>query len=203
VLAELGHEVREVRRASELTAAGGLDGLVLPGGESGAQLRLIERHDLWHALELFVAAGRPLLCTCAGLILAARSVTHPEQRSFGWIDVSVMRNGWGRQIDSFEAVSDGLAPRPLVFIRAPRIRSVGPMVETLATLEGEPVLVREGHRYGATFHPELTSDLSLHAQVFGDTRDQRAAGRVQPRTEARSRSRSARRTPGAVRPSSR
>jgi len=102
---------------------------------------------------------------CAGLILAARSVSSPVQRSFGFVDVAVVRNAYGRQLDSFEAVSDvdGL---PLIFIRAPRITDVGAGVRVLATLRGEPVLAREGEVTVATFHPELTTDLRVHRAAF-------------------------------------
>ena len=162
-LADLGHEAVEVRTAADLE---GLDGLVLPGGESSVQLLLLDRHLLWAPLAAFLRSGRPILATCAGLILAARRVTHPEQRSLGWLDVQVARNAWGRQIDSFEDRSDD-GEHPLVFIRAPRVPEVGRGVEVLATLRGEPVLVRQGSTLGATFHPELTSDRSIHKLAFG------------------------------------
>ncbi len=159
-LREIGLEAREVRSAPELD---GLEGLVLPGGESTAQLRLIERHGLAEALAAFVGSGRPLLATCAGLILAARRVK-PAQRSFGWLDVEVERNAYGRQLDSFEARADDGSP--LVFIRAPRIGAVGPGVEVLARFRGEPVLVRAGAVMGAAFHPELTRDRRIHRLAF-------------------------------------
>ncbi len=162
-LAEVGLGAREVRAAPELEA---VDGLVLPGGESTAQLRLIGRHRLAPALEAFAASGRPLLATCAGLILAARHV-RPEQASFGWLDVAVERNAYGRQLDSFEARSDGEEALPLVFIRAPRIVAVGEGVAVLARLRGEPVLVRGGSVTAATFHPELTPDRRVHRIAFG------------------------------------
>ena len=162
-LREIGRDVREVRTPRDLD---GIDGLVLPGGESTTMLKLLG--ELEPALDEFVRAGHPVLATCAGLILAAQTVTDPEQRSFGWIDVAVARNAWGRQVDSFSAADD--AGAPLVFIRAPRITARGGNVEVLATFEGEPILVREGNRYGATFHPELTADRSLHRRVFGDMR---------------------------------
>lgn len=162
-LEALGHKVQEVRAAADFAD---LDGLVLPGGESTAQLRLLSRHGLDAALDAFGRSGRPMLCTCAGLILAAREVRSPAQRSFGWLNVTVARNAWGRQVDSFTAQDD--AERlPLVFIRAPRIVAVGPQVEVLATFRGEPVLCRQGPLYGATFHPELTADRSVHHAVFG------------------------------------
>ena len=111
--------------------------------------------------------------TCAGLILAAQNVQCPEQRSFGWLDVAVARNAWGRQVDSFVATDDS-ARLPLVFIRAPRIVSVGPRAEVLVTLKGEPVLVRQGRIWGATFHPELTPDRSIHRAIFGGSESPRS-----------------------------
>jgi 5'-phosphate synthase pdxT subunit len=161
-LRELGHAVVYVRTADELE---GVDGLVLPGGESTVHLRLLHRFGLEPALQRFHRSGKPILGTCAGLILAARAVV-PEQASLGFLDVVVRRNAYGRQLDSFEGRDDSGALE-LVFIRAPRIASVGPEVETLATRGGEPVLVRQGHVFGAAFHPELTGDRSVHAAVFG------------------------------------
>ena len=202
-LERLGHETRKVRAPGDLEA---LDGLVLPGGESTVQLKLVERFGLREPLAAFVAAGAPVLATCAGLILAAREVTNPAQQSFGWLDVTVARNAWGRQVESFEAVADdGVPPAsgarcraagsgsseasqvnvrgevpsdarasgthlrhlPLVLIRGPRITRAGEGVEVLATLRGEPMLVRQGNVTGATFHPELTDRLDVHRDVFG------------------------------------
>lgn len=161
-LARAGVAARQVRVPADLV---GLDGLVLPGGESTTQLRLIGRHGLEGPLAAFVAGGKPVLATCAGLILAAKSVT-PEQPCFGWLDVAVDRNAWGRQLESFEADDDSGA-RHLVFIRAPRITSVGRAVEVLLRLRGEPVLVRRGRVVGATFHPELAPGDTLHRELFG------------------------------------
>jgi len=160
-LTAAGHTPVLVRTAEDLA---GLAGLILPGGESTTQLRLLSDGPLAAALDAFVRAGHPLLATCAGLILSAREVTSPAQESFRWLDVAVARNAWGRQLDSFEATDDA-GSRPLVFIRAPRITAVGPSVTALATYRGEPILIRQGNRWGATFHPELT-DSSLHARVF-------------------------------------
>jgi len=115
---------------------------------------------------------------CAGLIVIARRVTDPEQTSMGWLDVAVARNAWGRQLDSFEALADqswGASPLPLVFIRAPRIVAVGRNVKVLATFRGEPILVQQNNVYGATFHPELTSDRRVHRAVFGDLHQREAA----------------------------
>jgi 5'-phosphate synthase pdxT subunit len=159
----LGHEAVEVR---EPGALGAIDGLILPGGESTVHLKLIERFALDAPLRAFAASGRPILATCAGLIVIARRVRSPEQPSFGFLDVEVERNAYGRQAESFEALDDG-GRLPLVFIRAPRIAAVGRGVRVIATLRGEPVMVREGHVTGAAFHPELTGDLRVHREVFG------------------------------------
>jgi len=178
VLGGLGHAVRLIRDARDVA---GLDGLVLPGGESTVQLDLIARLELEPALLELIGSGRPVLATCAGLILLARGVSRPAQRSLGALDVDVARNAYGRQLDSFEASSDELwpaessaapadaapAPLPLVFIRAPRIERVGAGVEVLARHRGEPVLVRQRNVTAATFHPELGADARVHAAVFG------------------------------------
>jgi 5'-phosphate synthase pdxT subunit len=161
-LADLGDEPILVNDAAALD---GLEGLVLPGGESTVMLALVARFGLRPALDDFFASGRPVLATCAGLILAARRVHGPEQGSFAWLDVAVARNAWGRQRDSFQAVADD-GCTPLVFIRAPRIVEVGPAARVVATLAGEPVLVRQGRITGATFHPELTPDRGLHRAAF-------------------------------------
>lgn len=172
-LADLGFATRQVRAAEDFVD---LDGLILPGGESTTHLKLLGRFDLDAHLDRFVRSGRPVLATCAGLILSAKQVTHPQQRSFGWLDVQVARNAWGRQVHSFSAHADpptagpfaGEDPLPLLFIRAPRIERVGPDVEVLATVDGEPIMVRQGAVVGAAFHPELTPDRRVHRLVFGD-----------------------------------
>jgi 5'-phosphate synthase pdxT subunit len=161
-LEQAGFATRLVRAPGELA---GLAGLVLPGGESTTQWRLLGRHGLAEPLRAFVASGAPVLATCAGLILIAAQVEQPAQPSFGLIDVAVARNAWGRQVDSFHAVADDGAT-PMLFIRAPRIRRVGPGVQVLATLAGEPVLVRQGGITGATFHPELNDSATIHREVF-------------------------------------
>ncbi len=173
-LGRLGVEAPEVRRPGELA---GLDGLVIPGGESTTLLTLMGE-EFPAALRDFHAAGKPLYGTCAGLILLARDVVNPAQPSLGLLDVTVERNAYGRQRDSCEVEApvrlDG-EPRPLrmVFIRAPRIRRVGPGVRTLASCRGEPVLVRAGTVLGGTFHPELTDDPAVHRYF----RDMAAAAR--------------------------
>ena len=155
MLAAIGRRPVEVRSARDLA---GVEGLVFPGGESTVQYQLLERDpDLRRALTDLVESGVPLLATCAGLILAAR---------LGWIDVTVRRNAYGRQQQSFRGLADD-GDMALVMIRAPRIEKVGTRVEVLAGLDGEPVLVRDGQRFGATFHPELSESASVHERVFG------------------------------------
>ncbi|MCA9541202.1 MAG: pyridoxal 5'-phosphate synthase glutaminase subunit PdxT [Myxococcales bacterium] len=168
-LERLGHRCSLVRAPADLRD---IEGLVLPGGESTTMLTLLRARGLLDMLR--EPPLIPVLATCAGLILAARTVVEPAQRSFGWIDITVARNAWGRQVHSFEAVAETPAdgpfagtPLPLVFIRAPRIRAVGAGVEVLAKVEGEPVMVRQANVLGATFHPELTADRRVHALAFG------------------------------------
>jgi len=157
-LARLGAASVAVRKPADLA---GVDALVLPGGESTAMLRGMDRDHLEAPLADFIRSGRPVLGTCAGAILLARRVRNPPQRSFGALDIDVERNGYGTQLDSFSAPLE--AEEPLtgllgVFIRAPRIRRVGADVTVLARERGEPVLVGHGPIWAATFHPELTDD---------------------------------------------
>jgi 5'-phosphate synthase pdxT subunit len=152
----------EVRYAEQLKE---LDGLVFPGGESSTMLKLLRQFGLWKPVDEFVKSGKPVLATCAGFILAAREVINPEQESFGWIDVKLERNGFGRQLDSFEATADD-GKTPLVFIRAPRVRDLGSSAEVILTLNDEPVMVRQNNVFGATFHPELTASDSIHKSIF-------------------------------------
>ena len=160
-LEQIGVRGVPVRFPHELTD---LDGLVLPGGESTTQRDLLERLDMFDPLQALADRGLPILATCAGLILAAARV-EPAQRSFGWLDVDVSRNAYGRQLDSF-ATRDDSGEVPLVFIRAPKITRVGEGVEVLARHRGEAVLVRQGAIVGATFHPELTDARAIHAACF-------------------------------------
>jgi 5'-phosphate synthase pdxT subunit len=157
-------ETAEVRKPEELED---LDGLVIPGGESTTLLKLMDEWRFVPALEKFHEAGKPIFGTCAGLILLAREVESPPQFSLGFIDVGVERNAYGRQRESFaaegDAQLDGERHRlEMVFIRAPRIRRVGPRVETLARHGDETVMARQGRVLVATFHPELTNDASVH-----------------------------------------
>jgi pyridoxal 5'-phosphate synthase pdxT subunit len=165
-LHEAGAEVHEVRKAAELRQ---VDGLVIPGGESTTLLKFILNPDLGYieAFQEFHQAGKPLFGTCAGLILVAKDVLNPAQFSFGFIDVGIERNAYGRQKESFETVGEsyleGTAkPLKMVFIRAPRITRLGAQVDLLATCHEEPVMARQGNILVATFHPELTGDLTVH-----------------------------------------
>ena len=166
VLSGLGAIPRLVRVPSELD---GLDGFIMPGGESTTMLKFLERNGFFEVLESYVKST-PTFGTCAGAILLATHVEHPPQRSLGALDITVERNAYGRQIDSTilkaETALPG-GPVEMVFIRAPRIRSAGPGVETLASRDGFPTLVRSGNLLAATFHPELSHDARIH-QFFLD-----------------------------------
>ncbi len=165
-LAELGARTCLVRKPEQLD---GLDGLVLPGGESTTFLKHLERAGFYDALDRFVHA-KPVFGTCAGCILLAAEVSNPPQRSFGVLDIAVERNAYGRQNDSaILTAQTSLAGGPLemVFIRAPRIVRIGAQVETLAARDGSPTLIRQGRLLAATFHPELTDDSRVH-QLFLD-----------------------------------
>jgi len=160
-LRQLGHTTREVRSPDDLNGVGGL---ALPGGESTVQARLIQRYGLLEPLNRFHATGKPVLATCAGLVLIARSAKGLGLPNLGWIDVEIERNAWGAQVHSFEGHSDG--GKPVVVIRPPRIRAVGQDAQVIDTLDGEPIVVRQGSVYGAIFHPELTGSTYLHEAVF-------------------------------------
>ena len=155
-LRRAGAEVVEVRLPEQLDD---VDGLVIPGGESTTMARLAELYGLDDAIRSF---GRPILGTCAGMILLDRA-------HLGLADLEVARNAYGRQVASFEAdldLGDGDRPFCGVFIRAPRVRDVGPGVEVLAQLDGEPELLRDGGVLVASFHPELTHDPRIHERFL-------------------------------------
>jgi 5'-phosphate synthase pdxT subunit len=163
-LEKCGVEAVEVRKPEQLDD---VEGLIIPGGESTTLLKLMDAWDFVPAIEKFHDAGKPIFGTCAGLILLAREVESPRQFSLGLVDVTVERNAYGRQRESFEASGvarlDGrTTPLEMVFIRAPRIRRAGPSVEVLAEHGGEPVMARQGRILVATFHPELTDDTAVH-----------------------------------------
>jgi 5'-phosphate synthase pdxT subunit len=167
VLRDLGAVAVPVRRPADLD---GVDGIVLPGGESTTMSRLLGLNGLFEPLAERLAAGLPALGTCAGMILLATTVLdgRPDQRSFGVVDIAVRRNAFGRQVDSFEAdlhvtgVDRPDDPVHAVFIRAPFVESTGPGVDVLATVDGHPVCARQGAALVTAFHPELAGDGRIH-----------------------------------------
>jgi 5'-phosphate synthase pdxT subunit len=170
MLRGLGIEAAEVRQPRQLED---LSGLVLPGGESTTLLNLMQDGPWFEELRKYHERGGAVLATCAGAILLSREVRNPGQPSLGLLDAVIRRNGYGRQVDSFEAeleVEGYDGPLHAVFIRAPRFLELGPGVDVLARLGGEldesaePVLVRQGRILAGTFHPELTDDSRLHRQ---------------------------------------
>src|ERR1039457_6536529 len=168
-LTALGATPRLVRTPADLAGPGGakLDGLIMPGGESTTMLKFLDRNGFFDVLQGYVKTT-PTFGTCAGAILLANHVEHPPQRSLAALDITVERNAYGRQIDSTILTAPTSlpgGPLEMVFIRAPRIRSTGPGVETLATRDGFPTLVRSGHLLAATFHPELTHDSRVHQSI--------------------------------------
>jgi 5'-phosphate synthase pdxT subunit len=162
MLQRLGVDSVEVRKPEQLE---GLDALVIPGGESTTFMRLMRLYGLDEAVRAFEG---PLLGTCAGMIVL-------DRRHLGAVDIEVDRNAYGRQVASFEAdlaLEGDVKPLRGVFIRAPRVREVGPEVEVLAELDGEPVLLREGRVIVASFHPELTDDTRVHERFLDLVREE-------------------------------
>ena len=168
MLVQAGAVTRQVRTPLDLERC---DALVMPGGESTTMSRLLDTAGLFDPLAARIAAGMPAFGTCAGMILLAVDVLdgRPDQRSFGAIDIAVRRNGYGRQIDSFEgdiqldeSVGHGSSSFHAVFIRAPKVERVGHDVAVLASFAEVPVLARQGQVVVASFHPELTADTRLH-----------------------------------------
>jgi len=166
----LGVETREIRTVAELDD---VSALIMPGGESTTMSMLLESSGLFDAISSRLADGMGVFGTCAGLILLAATIEdgRSDQRCFGRLDVTVQRNGYGRQVDSFETEIDidGLeSPAHAVFIRAPRIVETGSEVDVLATARGDAVLVRQGNALAAAFHPELSEEDRLH-RLFLET----------------------------------
>jgi len=162
MLAELGIASVEVRTPGDLA---GCDGLILPGGESTTQLQFLQEEGLFTEIHGFANSGGAIFGTCAGAILLANQVEHPEQGSLGLLDMTVLRNGYGRQIASdvvFGTSKLKSEPLEMVFIRGPIIEKVGAGVEVLAEYAGKPALVRQGQILAATFHPELSADTTIH-----------------------------------------
>ena len=161
LLAKLGADAREVRVPAELE---GLDGLIIPGGESTVMTLGIEREGLARPLQRFAASGAPVLGTCAGMIMLDRD-------HLAVLDIRAERNAFGRQLRSFEAELefDGLSGGPVhaVFIRAPWVAEYADDVEVLATVDGHPVAVRQGNVAAVAFHPELSGETRLHALLLG------------------------------------
>jgi len=173
-LTRLGVETVEVRTPAQLAE---VEALVLPGGESTTMSLLLDSAGLSEPLDKRLADGMPAFGTCAGMILLAQQILdgRPDQRCFGAIDISVRRNGYGRQVDSFETALEVVGmdgPMPAVFIRAPIVERTGPGVEVLATVSRDgkqrPVVCRQGPILVAAYHPELSADPRLH-QLFLDT----------------------------------
>lgn len=169
-LEELGAEVVLVKKPPQLDA---IDGLVIPGGESGTFLNLLGEAG-FEKLKEFVAA-KPTFGTCAGAILLAREVDNPAQAGLGALDIGIRRNAYGRQLQSsIREGKFGESPIEMVFIRAPKIERLGAGVEVLATEGGDPVAVRQGKVMAATFHPELSDDTRVHRaflDLVGNTRN--------------------------------
>jgi 5'-phosphate synthase pdxT subunit len=160
-LNRLGARTVLVRKPEELD---GIDGLVIPGGESSTFLKFLEREGFLTKLRDFVVA-KPAFGTCAGAILLAKEVQNPPQESLGALDIAIRRNAYGRQVDSSiisSATQLGGDPLEMVFIRAPRIEKTGKGVQVIAEREGHPVLVKQDNILAATFHPELSNDPRVH-----------------------------------------
>jgi len=161
-LSSIGVQTVEVRTPEQLNS---VDALLMPGGESSTMSQLLESSGLFDPISSRIADGMPVFGTCAGMILLASEILdgRSDQRSFSAIDISVRRNAFGRQVDSFEAtIQSSVGDFQGVFIRAPRIERVGGEVEVLGSINDEPVLVRQGNVLAASFHPELSNDARLH-----------------------------------------
>ena len=175
-LTAAGAEPRLIRRPDQLE---GLDGLIIPGGESTTFLKHLERDGFFTVLDAFVRTT-PTFGTCAGVILLAKEVSNPAQASLAALDIAVERNAYGRQIDSTILTTPTSLPGgpiEMVFIRAPRITRTGPGVEVLARRDQSPVLIRQNHILAATFHPELSADTRVHQFFLSMVRDMVAASK--------------------------
>jgi len=174
-LARMGIDYVFVRTSRDME---GVDAVILPGGESTTQWKFLVEEGLDESLREHASKGGAMFGTCAGAILMARGVHNPAQESLGLADIDVIRNGYGRQLAS-EVRHGGTAisaePLEMVFIRAPIIERVGPSVQVLAKSGGQPVLIRDGNMLISTFHPELTSDNSVHEYFVRMAEEDRAA----------------------------
>ena len=163
-LDEIGVTAAIVKKTEQLDD---VDGLIIPGGESTTLIKLMDTFEFWDPIQRFVESGRPVFGTCAGLIVLATEVVNPSQKSLAGLDVTVERNSYGRQRESFEATgflsdSDYRQNIPMIFIRAPKILRVGKDVGIVASWGKETVMVRAGNVLGATFHPELSEGNRVH-----------------------------------------
>ena len=163
---ECGHTPVDVRRVSELES---VDALILPGGESTTIIHLAQIFDLYQPIKSAIAQGLPVYGSCAGMILLADRIVDgiKDQKTFGGLDITVRRNAFGRQVDSFESeLTFNGTSLHAVFIRAPWVEEVGAGVEILSTAADHPVAVRQGNLLATSFHPELTDDLAVHRYFF-------------------------------------
>ncbi len=162
MLARLGAESFEIRQKKDLTRP--MDGLIIPGGESTVQGKLLRELDLFDELKERIAAGLPVFGTCAGLLLLAKRVENDGRTHLALMDITAVRNAYGRQLGSFyaEAAFRGIGTIPMTFIRAPYIAAVSGGAEALAEVDGKIVAAREGNMLVTAFHPELNEDLSVH-----------------------------------------
>ena len=169
-LEKLGAQCIELRKKENLEED--FDGLVLPGGESTVQGKLLKELGMFDALKEKIEAGMPVLATCAGLILLAKDLTNDDHRYFATLPVSVRRNAYGRQLGSFHTIQEmkGIGTVPMTFIRAPYVEKADPAVEILARAEGKIVAVRYGRQYGLAFHPELDTDNRIHELFLKECR---------------------------------
>jgi 5'-phosphate synthase pdxT subunit len=163
VLEKLDRDYIYVRKPEELCR---VDSLIIPGGETTTMRKLAKTIGLWDPLKTF---DNPILGTCAGIILLASKIENPSEEGLNRLDITISRNAYGSQINSFTAdgrLLIGNKPIEMVFIRAPRIMEIGNDVEIIATLHGEPVGIRQGNIIGLTFHPELADDISVYEEFF-------------------------------------
>ncbi len=176
MLSNLSVHTIEVKKPEDLDKC---DGLIIPGGESTVIFRQMNFIKLNEKLVEF-GEKKPIFGTCAGLILMSSEIISSPMKPFGFLDIKVERNGFGRQVESFRDnvqiylnAKKQAASFPAIFIRAPRIKSCEPAVEVLAEYNGEPILIKQGHHLGASFHPELTTDTSIHRYFISLVQNQK------------------------------
>ena len=162
IIEKIGHEVVEIRQKKDLE---GIDGIILPGGESTVQGQLLRKLDMLDTIKSAIADGLPTLATCAGLILLAGHIDNDDSIHLGTLPVTVKRNAYGRQLGSFHTIQEmkGMGEVPMTFIRAPYIEKCEEGAEVLAEIEGNIVAVKYKEQYGLAFHPELDEDDTIHS----------------------------------------